>query len=288
MTFYRTFAYLTICGNLYTLLAFIGGYLTNSILKNQSVEASIKTKFNLILNFMGLPFLLLILFFLVAFFREIFSKPLTPGLKRASLVVALILAVLSSFVYVEYLGPEPPPWAQSLNMMLNLVASLIFLLGICQGFFYLREIKDLQHRKVLLIFTLLFITVYTGLGIVIFFLPGSCSEMIILLPWELILLTYMVKKMNLFYVFQTFSPGASKRLDNIYQKYNITIREQEIITLICRGKKNRDIEDALYISLQTVKNNIYNIYKKMKVKNRVELINFIRQQISPTSSERDE
>ena len=93
----------------------------------------------------------------------------------------------------------------------------------------------------------------------------------------------MLKKMNEFYLLQPNSLKKSKSLEKAYRKYQITMREQGIITLICRGKTNREIENALFISLQTVKNNIYNIFKKLKVKNRIELINFIRVQ---TSSEK--
>jgi DNA-binding NarL/FixJ family response regulator len=59
-------------------------------------------------------------------------------------------------------------------------------------------------------------------------------------------------------------------------KYKISRREAEIIQLICLGKSNKDIEDELYISIQTVKDHIYNIYKKTGVKNRVQLTNLFR------------
>ncbi len=53
---------------------------------------------------------------------------------------------------------------------------------------------------------------------------------------------------------------------------NQTPRELEIIQLIIAGKSNAEIEGILFISPHTVKNHIYNIYKKMKIKNRYELI----------------
>ncbi|MDH4272103.1 MAG: helix-turn-helix transcriptional regulator [Candidatus Aminicenantes bacterium] len=56
-------------------------------------------------------------------------------------------------------------------------------------------------------------------------------------------------------------------------KFGITKREQEIIHLICAGKSNREIEDQLFISLQSVKDHIYRIYQKTGVKNRVQLAN---------------
>jgi DNA-binding NarL/FixJ family response regulator len=65
-------------------------------------------------------------------------------------------------------------------------------------------------------------------------------------------------------------------LGKICKKYKISKREQEVILLICEGKANKEIEDELFISLQTVKDHIYRIYQKTGVKNRVQLTNLFR------------
>jgi DNA-binding CsgD family transcriptional regulator len=57
------------------------------------------------------------------------------------------------------------------------------------------------------------------------------------------------------------------------QQYGITKREEEILYLICAGKSNREISRLLFISLQTVKDHIYSIFRKTDVKNRVQLVN---------------
>ncbi len=64
-------------------------------------------------------------------------------------------------------------------------------------------------------------------------------------------------------------------LDGLILQHGITQRETEIIRQIMTGKKNQEIGDLLHISVNTVNNHIYNIYKKCEVKSRVELINKI-------------
>jgi DNA-binding CsgD family transcriptional regulator len=64
----------------------------------------------------------------------------------------------------------------------------------------------------------------------------------------------------------------NKPLAEIFTCYELTDREQEIIRLIIDGLGNREIKDKLFISSNTVKNHLYNIYQKMGVKNRYELI----------------
>ena len=69
-------------------------------------------------------------------------------------------------------------------------------------------------------------------------------------------------------------------LGRIFDKYNISPREREIVKLILEGKSNKDIEDLLYISQPTVKSHIYSSYRKMKVKNRLELIHLIQKSVN--------
>lgn len=57
----------------------------------------------------------------------------------------------------------------------------------------------------------------------------------------------------------------------------ISEREKEIIELIISGKSNKEIEQELFISFNTVKNHIYNIYKKVGVSSRSQLIHFFQE-----------
>ena len=56
------------------------------------------------------------------------------------------------------------------------------------------------------------------------------------------------------------------------KKHHITNREGEIINLIVRGETNSSIARKLYISESTVKKHINNIFRKLGIKNRWELL----------------
>lgn len=64
-------------------------------------------------------------------------------------------------------------------------------------------------------------------------------------------------------------------LEQIFQNFNLTKREKEIAVMVCNGKSNKEIETDLFISIQTVKFHIYNIYQKTKVKSRIQFVNLI-------------
>ncbi len=50
----------------------------------------------------------------------------------------------------------------------------------------------------------------------------------------------------------------------------LTQREREILKAIIDGQSNKEISDALYISIETVKSHVKSIFQKLQVRNRVE------------------
>jgi len=66
-------------------------------------------------------------------------------------------------------------------------------------------------------------------------------------------------------------------IEKICGKFSLTPREQELTGLILKGKSNRDIEKALFISFHTVKNHITNLYLKLGVRNRWQLISLFHE-----------
>lgn len=68
-----------------------------------------------------------------------------------------------------------------------------------------------------------------------------------------------------------------KSLDEIYEEAGISQREREVITLLQENFTGNEIAEKLYISLSTVKTHTSNIYKKLSVKNRSELLKKIEQ-----------
>ena len=64
--------------------------------------------------------------------------------------------------------------------------------------------------------------------------------------------------------------------ESFLTKYNITDREREIILKVVQGKSNADIASELFISLATVKTHLHNIYRKLDVDSRYDLLARVR------------
>ncbi len=86
-----------------------------------------------------------------------------------------------------------------------------------------------------------------------------------------------------FFYKQSHRRGQKKSIINIredipvlIERFRLTKREQEVIALILVGKSNKNMEKELFISSKTVKTHLYNIYRKLKVHNRLQLTNKIK------------
>jgi DNA-binding NarL/FixJ family response regulator len=66
-------------------------------------------------------------------------------------------------------------------------------------------------------------------------------------------------------------PGNSARAAMREQGAALSTREREIVVLVAQGFKNKEMAERMFISEQTVKNHLHNIFDKLGVSDRLEL-----------------
>lgn len=54
----------------------------------------------------------------------------------------------------------------------------------------------------------------------------------------------------------------------------LTRRELDVLRLVATGEPSRGVAESLQLSEATVKSHLYNIYRKLRVRNRVEAANW--------------
>ena len=74
----------------------------------------------------------------------------------------------------------------------------------------------------------------------------------------------------------TNSSNIMYSLDEITEKFNLTNREKEMAQLVSSGLSNVEISTLLNISTGTVKRHNQNIFRKLNIKNRFELICLVK------------
>ena len=72
-----------------------------------------------------------------------------------------------------------------------------------------------------------------------------------------------------------------ERLERLAERYALTAREREIVALMREGRSNPEIGEALYVTRNTVKKHIQNIYEKLGVNSREGLAELLEEQDHP-------
>ena len=84
---------------------------------------------------------------------------------------------------------------------------------------------------------------------------------------------------HIFYKFYFSSPisKTEKTLtEDFIKDFSITKREQEIIIALLDGKSNKELAETLFVSEKTIETHLANIYRKVGVKNRLELFSRLK------------
>ena len=76
-----------------------------------------------------------------------------------------------------------------------------------------------------------------------------------------------------YYIF--YIPGNASILKYKMDEYNLSKREEEVAMKLLAGLSYKQIGDALFISIETVKTHIANIYRKSNTKSKIELYNLL-------------
>lgn len=64
--------------------------------------------------------------------------------------------------------------------------------------------------------------------------------------------------------------------DDMARQYHLTLREKEILQFVYQGKSSPEIAGLLHISANTVKRHLSNMYMKIGINSRIELIHMIK------------
>jgi len=162
---------------------------------------------------------------------------------------------------------------ESLPLVLNVIYPACSLLAFIHSIillFYLKEITMPAQRRLVknFIFSFIFQFAFTFIDI---FLLNQYD-----VSFKFTHISYLVFAILSFYYifslyFATNIEKATPAFDFVSQikYYNLSDREEEVLKLLLKGRTNHEIANDLFISINTVKTHIKNIYKKTNVKNRL-------------------
>jgi DNA-binding NarL/FixJ family response regulator len=80
---------------------------------------------------------------------------------------------------------------------------------------------------------------------------------------------------QLLYLIEALSAAIPSRITDVKGKILLTRREEEIVSLVADGLKNREIAQQLKLSEHTVKNHLFRIFERLGISSRAELILYL-------------
>jgi DNA-binding CsgD family transcriptional regulator len=186
-------------------------------------------------------------------------------------VTALVFILLS--LRVDF-GAETI--VQERNVWMYLSLSLFFLTVAYSIVVKVLSLKRLDETRRRVVRNVTILNVLFSPGIVFDTYLSSRYQVMVFLPlfycvFSVISTVYITKR----YLVQlaSMSSGLDETvLGELFEDARISAREREIIMWMSRGLGNKDIGEKLFISENTVKTHIRNIFRKMSVKSRFELI----------------
>jgi DNA-binding CsgD family transcriptional regulator len=205
------------------------------------------------------------------FILRLTGKPPKPQVQLPIYVLPVLLIAATLFsVFYSYL-----PAIITINVIYNAFLLFLSYYGLRalqrQPVHGLRAVMKVFLRLSLLLY--LFVVLTTPL---FFLIPRDLSSSIGLFLnglfsflWGAIMTVHLIRR------FSAPEAGENRLPEAFKDFYRITRREEEILEQLLRGKNSQEIGDALFISRRTVETHLYNLYRKTKTSNRVELINRI-------------
>lgn len=266
---------LNICG----LLNLLVSDISSEVLKNMSPQG-LQTVY-ILFGLAAFPLLAIAFYFFLTFVMGLLDERMSSFFRTAYLVFwALLFAVFLTRIQLSLKGTNP-----AVSRTLNLVLSVMIFIFPIASLIYLmlraaRGSRD-EVKKGLMTFAVMSMAGY-GLFFTAFFfseIGGPTFRWIA--PW-LVFLANLIPiqflRMALSRSCRPRFPGALEgpRMPSFRERFQLSNREGEILNLLLTGKSNKDIERELFVSHHTVRNHVHNIYQKLGVGSRLQLMNFVR------------
>lgn len=271
----NSFFYYQILVFTFGIYGVLGSHLISKILLKFELNVEGIETITLFLPFLGVPFLIAAWFLFIKTALGLVGKNLPQYLAILYFSIATCIFLgyalvmknltLNSFITIQNISQIIRVFYYSIEILIAVVVSLIFLVN-CSS-------KINRNERYFLKFF-----AFTAIGIVVFKAVSLHFAGEYWLARIYFLLIYFGGTLPLIFVLKKHPVMLDKNsisyasgIDQVFKKYFITTREKEIIEEICKGKSNQQIADDLFINLQTVKDHTHSIFKKVNVKNRVQL-----------------
>ena len=283
LPFLRSYLYYLILVFIFGMYGVLGTLLVRSQIAELASPIQLMQNILNFLPFLGVPFLVTGWYMFIKMFMELTgnfpSRYFTGGYFGLFLLVFLAYGLLVVNIFSLEEGSEIHV---STLIKMVLIALEVVTVVVAYGhlFSHMTQVQDPGFRQAIFRFSQVVLILRLA-GMMLFYLSDRSVAFamiytVLFFTGNMIPLLYLGGLLEKFHVPHAARGNIQPGLKDLLAAYHISNRELEIIEKICDGHTNQQISEALFISLQTVKDHTHRIYKKIGVKNRIHLVNLIR------------
>jgi DNA-binding CsgD family transcriptional regulator len=233
----------------------------------------------IVVNIIGFYLFVLLLQYYLLLTRSLIGRTASRTMNQFLIFLMVIAAVAYGFstaVYANSANIKPFLWVHKSFVTVPIIISGIATLVL---FMNAGHIKLKSQVKTVRIFSLIYL-VFFCYQLCLWILPVhvwimlSAFNLLIFNIIPIPFLSNLLQKHKTAVLDQT---ETRSNIENFFKVHGLSKREKEIVQLVVSGLSNKEIENELYISKFTVKKHISNIFMKVDVNSRPQLINRILQ-----------
>ena len=282
LSYVKSYFYHQILIFLFGFYGLLGTIITHYFLTDIDFEGKVIGLLFSFLPFIGVPFMIAAWYMFIKISFEITNRKITLKFTLWFFIIVLTGFLVFGFLvpYIDYFIVDKLEINTHVFLFFVLIEILTLIIVFSNYFIFSNHLKDKHKVRFIKFFAFVNLSFYVLS--VIFLILGE-NNLIFIAGYtmtyffkDIIPLLLLAKYLSKNYIHPTNIVSENTRISFIKQ-YKISKRETEIIDEIIQGKTNKEISERLFISLQTVKDHIHNIFLKTEVKNRVQLSNLIRQ-----------
>lgn len=280
--FHRHYFYYLAAFYLFSIYGFWGQILGRVLLASLDVSAGLAETIASFVSILGIPMLFLSWLMLINIAHSLFGS----AASQVWLAVhAVVFVLIIAGALVAFPATVDASAGAGTNLTHTIVGALVALEAIYfAAFLWLalrggRDARSAQH-SVGIRFCLLLAGAFvlrSALLPVAFLGPGGPLVVVAYFGSNLIPLFYLRATNDRLFAPVAAEASAATDLERLLEPFGITKRERQIVEQICSGKTNQQIADALFISLQTVKDHTHRIYGKIGIRSRIQLVNKVNE-----------
>ena len=191
-------------------------------------------------------------------------------------IIAIVFFMISLFFIIAASGGN---WIAAMDITLDYhfsSGSFIYFIHGLVTLFYIKKAKGREEEGLLKGIAMTFIPMLVLFPLDMIFFRHSSFKLSYICFSVFTINTYYFISRHYFRAYEPV-PESLNIKNNFFTGHNLSEREEEVSRLLIKGETNSDIGEKLFISVNTVKSHIKNIYKKLDVSNRIQLIHLIQE-----------